>query len=133
MAKPVVVVTGVSGNLGSRLLPLLGSFSVIGVDVNPPQSDSELQFERMARGRGSSTRVVFELLRETHAYAVVHLAFVIDPVRTGVLDLERMWQINVAGTARGMEAITEANRTTEDGVKQFLFPSSVSVYGPELP
>ena len=25
MAKPVVVVTGVSGNLGSRLLPLLGS------------------------------------------------------------------------------------------------------------
>ena len=39
MAKPVVVVTGVSGNLGSRLLPLLGSYSVIGVDVNPPQTD----------------------------------------------------------------------------------------------
>ena len=43
MAKPVVVVTGVSGNLGSRLLPLLGSFSVIGVDVSPPQTDSELE------------------------------------------------------------------------------------------
>src|SRR5690349_18183300 len=133
MAKPVVVVTGVSGNLGSRLLPLLGSYSVIGVDISPPQTDMELQFERMDLGQESSTRPLFGLLRDTHAYAVIHLAFVIDPVRTGVIDVERMWQINVAGTARVMEAVTEANRSIDDGVKQFIFPSSVSVYGPNLP
>lgn len=133
MAKPVVVVTGISGNLGSRLLPLLGSYSVIGVDVSPPQTDRELQFERMDLGYESSTRALYELLRDTHAYAVVHLAFVIDPVRTGVLDVDRMWQINVAGTARVMEAVTEANRTTDDGVKQFIFSSSVSAYGSNLP
>jgi len=132
MAKPVVVVTGVSGNLGSRLLPLLGSYSVIGVDIAPPETDGELQFERLDLGEESSTRALYELLRDTHAYAVVHLAFVIDPVRTGVLDLERMWQINVAGTARVMEAVTEANRLADDGVKQFIFPSSVSAYGPSL-
>jgi nucleoside-diphosphate-sugar epimerase len=133
MAKPVVVVTGISGNLGSRLLPLLGSYSVIGVDVAPPRTDAEMQFESLDLGQESSTRTLYELLRDTHAFAVVHLAFVIDPVRMGVLDVDRMWQINVAGTARVMEAVTEANRTTDDGIKQFIFPSSVSAYGPDHP
>ena len=131
--KPVVVVTGVSGNLGSRLLPLLGDFSVIGVDLSPPQSDVPLQFERLDLGEESCTRTLFELLRDTRPVSVIHLAFVIDPVRTGVLDVERMWQINVAGTARVMEAVTEANRTADSPTRQFIFPSSVSAYGPNLP
>ena len=132
-SKPVVVVTGVAGNLGIRLLPLLQDFSVVGVDVSPPRTDLPLQFERLDLGEESSTRALYELLRDTRAVSVVHLAFVIDPVRTGVLDVERMWQINVAGTARVMEAITEANRTADQGVRQFIFPSSVSAYGPYTP
>src|SRR5207247_5144416 len=54
------------------------------------------------------------------------------PVRTGVLDVSRMWQINVAGTARVMEAIAEVNRMG-GGIAKFVFPSSVSAYGPDLP
>jgi len=131
--KPVVVVTGVAGNLGLRLLPLLGDFSVIGVDLNPPQMDRPVQFERLDLGEESSTRTLYELLRDTRPVSVIHLAFVIDPVRTGVLDVERMWQINVAGTARVMEAVTEANRTADSPIRQFIFLSSVSAYGPNLP
>ncbi len=131
--KPVVVVTGIAGNLGSRLLPLLGDFSVLGVDLNPPHTDLPLQFERMDLGEESSTRLLYEMLRDTRPVSVVHLAFVIDPVRSGVAESARMWQINVAGTARVMEAITEANRTADSPIRQFVFPSSVSVYGPNLP
>jgi nucleoside-diphosphate-sugar epimerase len=112
---------------------MLGSYSVIGVDVHPPQTDCELRFESLDLGQESSTRVLYELLRDTQAYAVIHLAFVIDPVRTGVVEVKRMWQINVAGTARVMEAVTETNRAIDDGVKQFIYPGSVSAYGPNLP
>src|SRR5580704_1361226 len=132
-AKAVVVVTRIAGNLGSRLLPLLGDFSVLGVDVNPPHTDLPLQFERMDLGEESSTRLLYEMLRDTRPVSVVHLAFIIDAVRSGVTEAARMWQINVAGTARVMEAITEANRTADSPIRQFVFPSSVSVYGPSLP
>ncbi|MGA7927514.1 MAG: NAD-dependent epimerase/dehydratase family protein [Candidatus Sulfotelmatobacter sp.] len=127
------MVTGIAGNLGTRLLPLLRDFSVIGVDLSPPQTDLPLRFEPMDLGEESCTRALYELLHDTRPVAVVHLAFVIDPVRTGVLDTERMWQINVAGTARVIEAVTESNRTADSGVRQFIFPSSVSAYGPSLP
>jgi nucleoside-diphosphate-sugar epimerase len=129
MDKPTVVVTGVSGNLGLHLLPKLGGFSVLGIDIAPPQTERAIQFVRMDLGREESCRELYHLLRKTRAVAVVHLAFVLDQVRMGVLDLDRMWQINVAGTARVMEAITEANRD-EVTVEKFIFPSSVAAYGP---
>jgi len=39
-----------------------------------------------------------------------------------------MWQINVAGNSRVLDAITEANRE-EMLVKKFIYPSSTLVYG----
>ncbi len=132
-ARPTVVVTGIAGNLGHRLLSLLDDFSVVGLDLYPPRNLQPVRFERVDLGQESSCQRLIDLLRETRAVAVVHLAFVIDPVRTGVLDRQRMWQINVAGTARVMEAITEINRAGGGKVTKFIFPSSVSAYGPELP
>ena len=64
----------------------------------------------MDLGRESSCVKLVRLLRESGAEAVVHLAATADARRNGVTDLERMWQINVAGTARVMEAIAEVNR-----------------------
>src|SRR5512146_460550 len=116
--RPTVLVTGIAGNLGRRLLPQLPDYQVVGVDLMPPHGLDLARFESLDLGNEASTLQLIRLLRETQACAVVHLAFVIDPVRTGVTEVERMWQINVAGTARLMEAITEVNRSAES-VRQF--------------
>jgi nucleoside-diphosphate-sugar epimerase len=129
--KPVVVVTGLSGNLGLRLLPQLTEFQVIGVDLHPPETTLPVRFVAIDLGEEGSCREFYLLLKEYKPAAVVHLAFVIDPQRAGVLDAERMWQINIAGTARVLEAIAEANRE-EAIVQKFIYPSSVAVYGPDL-
>ena len=131
-AKPTIIVTGVSGNLGQRLVPQLSDYAVVGVDVTPPTHSPIDRFVPLDLGKEESTRELLLLLRELQPVSLVHLAFVIDPQRSGVLDVDRMWRINVAGTARVMEAITEANRSTGSTIRQFIFPSSVSAYGSDL-
>jgi nucleoside-diphosphate-sugar epimerase len=131
--KPTILVTGVSGNLGQRLVPMLSDYKVVGVDITPPPHCSVDQFVALDLGAEESTRELLLLFREVQPVSVVHLAFVIDPQRSGVLDVDRMWRINVAGTARVIEAVTEANRTAGSIVRQFIFLSSVSAYGSDLP
>ena len=123
--KPAILVTGISGNLGVRVLPLLADYEVIGVDLNPPHSGLPLRFVRMDLGEEESCRDLMLLLRDSRVAAILHLAFVLDPVRNQILDTDRMWRINVAGTARIMEAIGETNRY-ETIVQKFIVPSSVA-------
>ncbi|HEY1264198.1 MAG TPA: NAD-dependent epimerase/dehydratase family protein [Terriglobales bacterium] len=131
-SNPSIVVTGISGNLGVRLLEQLDGFNIIGIDLKPPKTSVPLRFVHMDLGQEKSCMELTSLMKESGASAVAHLAFVLDPVRNRILDKDRMWHINVAGTARVMEAVTEANRD-EVIVKRFIFPSSVSAYGPDLP
>jgi len=130
--KPTIIVTGVSGNLGRRLLEQLSGYSVVGIDLTPPTGAVD-RFVPLDLSKEESTRQLHLLIREMHPVSFVHLAFVIDPQRTGILDRDRMWQINVAGTARVMEAISEANRVSGTMLRQFIFPSSVSAYGSDMP
>lgn len=136
--EKTVVVTGIAGNLGVRLLREVPDFTVFGLDMNPVRDQAALsghpsfQFETIDIGEEPSCRELIDLLRKSEAQSVVHLAFVIDPLRTGVVDVDRMWRINVAGTARVMEAIAVVNRTG-GMIKKFVYVSSVAAYGSDLP
>lgn len=130
--RQTVLITGIAGNLGLRLLRELPDLRVIGMDKAEPRTDLPLRFESVDLGEEPSCQQLVSLLRETKADSVVHLAFVIDPVRTNVLNVDRMWRINVAGTARVIEAIAVVNRTG-GSIRKFIYPSSVSAYGSDFP
>src|SRR3954466_9579754 len=135
MSTSSIAITGASGNLGLRLLPLLAGKRILALDVRSPQGEDlpEHAFVSLDLGREGSCNRMVELFREHKVDTVVHMAFILDPLRAGVLDKNKMWQINVAGTARVMEAIAEINRVYDGRIRRFVALSSVSVYGPDLP
>jgi nucleoside-diphosphate-sugar epimerase len=129
-AKPTVLITGVSGTLGVRLLRELKDFQVIGVDLRPPPTSGLFRFEKLDLAEERSCDQLLDLARSYRPQAVVHVAFVVDPLRSGVVSRRAMWHINVIGTSRVLEAIAEHNRMV-GGIEKFIFPSSAAVYGPE--
>lgn len=113
-----VVVTGVSGFLGQRLLPLLDASPavarVVGLDVqDPARRARKLTFHRADVVNAD----LDALLRG--ADLVVHLAAIVGPI----LDEALMTRVNCDGTQRVLDA---AART---GIRRVVRPSSAAVYG----
>src|SRR5215831_2271275 len=127
--KPTTLITGVSGNLGLRLLHQLSDFQVIGADVREPEDPSAFaRFRKIDLAEERSCDQLLELMRAYRPETVAHLAFVMDPVRSSVPDRKTMWLTNVLGSSRVSEAIAEHNRMV-GGIEKFIFPSSAAVYG----
>ena len=113
-----IAVTGASGLVGQRLLPVLADDAsvtrVVGLDMRPPR--------RRARG------LEFHLVDVSRAElkpllegidVLVHLASVVDPVP----DESLMARVNVDGTRRVLDAAAAV------GVRRVVRVSSASVYG----
>jgi UDP-glucose 4-epimerase len=113
------LITGGSGYIGGRLIELLtqrDDTEVVNLDVNHPAvQEPRTRFVQMdIRDRGMRA-----LLEAERPDALVHLAFVLNPLR----DEHAMYDIDVNGTDNVLTAASAA------GTQQLLVASSTTAYG----
>ncbi|MBN1189261.1 MAG: NAD-dependent epimerase/dehydratase family protein [Dehalococcoidales bacterium] len=114
-----VLITGISGYIGQRLLAGLSSLPEIGLiagtDIRQPsKSTAKLHFYER-----SILQPLEDILLENRIDRVVHLAFILKPTHRK----KEAGQVDVAGTANLLEACRRAK------VRHILYLSSHTVYG----
>jgi nucleoside-diphosphate-sugar epimerase len=118
MGAGKVVITGVSGFIGQRLLALLDASpavsSIVGLDVrDPARRARKLTFHRVDILNADLAPYL------AGADTIVHLAAIVGPLLDEVL----MTRVNCDGTRRILDAATRAR------VSRVVRPSSAAVYG----
>jgi UDP-glucose 4-epimerase len=113
------LITGGSGYIGTRLVELImdrGDAEIVNVDIKPPPRQRPgTRFVRMdVRDRGMAA-----LLEAERPDALVHLAFVLNPIR----DEQTMYDIDVNGSQNVLDAASRAQ------VPHVLVASSTTAYG----
>ena len=115
------LITGGSGYIGSRLTEILAARDdvdgILDLDVRPPASPQPKT--TFVQGDVRDGGAIRELLERERPDALIHLAFVLNPIR----DEARMYDIDVNGTAAVLRAASEA------GTEQVLVTSSATAYG----
>jgi UDP-glucose 4-epimerase len=115
------VITGGSGYIGSRLIERLverdETERIVIADIRPPRSfRPKVEFSKLDVRDAAAVR---RLLDRERPDALVHLAFVLNPMR----DEYAMYDIDVGGTHNVLEAASAA------GIGQLLVTSSATAYG----
>ena len=121
-AKRVVLVTGVSRDLGARFARSLATdaaVEVVGLDVIPPRRDlGSADFVRA----DIRSPVIAKVIATRQVDTVVHLAMVATPGSAG--GRSSMKEINVIGTMQLLAACQRA-----ESFRKLVVQSSISVYG----
>jgi nucleoside-diphosphate-sugar epimerase len=129
VSKPIVVITGSSGLIGSRITRVLQNrYELVGLDLNPSAGDASpvRQIECDLTDEASVARA-FQKLRESYGKAiasVIHLAAHYD-FSGQPSDLYR--QLTVLGTERLLAQLAAFQ------VDQFVFASTLLVFNPVEP
>jgi nucleoside-diphosphate-sugar epimerase len=131
--RPVVLVTGASGEMGYGLihrLADLGRFDVLALDVRPLGAELARRCTATRVGDVLDRRLLDRLASEFEVDVVFHLAALLSS--RAEFAPETAHEVNVQGTLNVLQLAMEEARSQGRAVT-FLFPSSIAVYGlPDL-
>ncbi|RPH65575.1 MAG: SDR family oxidoreductase [Myxococcaceae bacterium] len=117
-SKQVVVVTGISGNLGRTLTKLLHRTErIVGLDRRPfPGAPKDVELFQLDLRKKKAE----DVFRIHEVKAVIHMGIMHDPRMSS----EEHHSFNVVGTTRVLDTVAKY------GVKKVVVLSSANVYGP---
>jgi len=117
-SRQVVVVTGLSGNLGRTLTKLLHRTErIVGLDRRPfPGAPKDVELFQLDLRKKKAE----DVFRTHDVKAVIHMGIMHDPRMSS----EEHHSFNVVGTTRVLDAVAKY------GVKKVVVLSSANVYGP---
>ena len=129
--KPIVLVTGVSGNVGTALAAALKpDYHVVGMDVSEPQGstdESGTDWIKLDLTADASVTQALETFRERHGNhiaSVVHLAAYFDFSGEYAPKYD---EVNVEGTRRLLRALRELD------VEQFVYSGTMLIHEATAP
>lgn len=128
MRKPVVFITGASGEMGHGLIHALadGDRDLVALDLNPLSADLRSRCAATIVGDVLDERLLSRLSSEYEIHAIFHLAALLS-TRAEYTPLAAH-RVNVNGTMALLQLAFEQSRQHGHHVR-FLFPSSIAVYG----
>jgi len=131
--KPVVLITGASGEIGHGLIERLageGDRPIITLDLRPVEPELALRVHYQYMGSILDTNLLERILAEFEVDLVFHLAALLST--RGEFTPTTAHQVNVEGTIRMLEFAQREGESHGRPVA-FLYPSSIAAYGlPDL-
>jgi nucleoside-diphosphate-sugar epimerase len=127
--KPVVLVTGASGEIGHGLIHEIAerdAFDVLALDARPPDPDVARRCAAVRTGDILDRHLLDRVRAEFEISVIFHLAALLS-TRAEFIP-ETAHEVNVQGTLNLLHLAVEEAPTLGQPVK-FLFPSSIAVYG----
>ena len=133
MRKPVVLITGASGEMGHGLIDALSKDDerdVVALDLNPLAPELSAKCTATVVGDITDSALLSRLSAKYEIHAIYHLAALLS-TRAEYTPLAAH-RVNVDGTMGLLELASAQSRQHGNRVR-FLFPSSIAVFGlPDL-
>ncbi len=129
MRKPIVLITGASGEIGHGLIEYINQHSpleIVALDLNPLDEALRERCRAALTGDILDQNLLQRLVSEYEIHEIYHLAALLSTRSEYTPDTAH--RVNVEGTLNLLKLAHEQARWHGNPVR-FLFPSSIAVYG----